>query len=292
MSKRDDVFCCIISKYFTAMDNKAKIEELIADREKFNSFVYTPLCEAVIELEKRLGNKKLVKYVQKKLQVHVPEVLKLKKTAVFARPIATPNYELHRFICIADILDGFQPLIWEYTDSKFVPQNESKYFLARMGFYFGLGKKGGPKITYLNAININDFSGKKMNEIKMPCGKAFKDFHHEILSHVYEKKNLGNFVFDGSDWYKNHGASAEKYYKKYLALFLQNAILFENFMLDYKEISFTREIFLPALMKIQQETGYKPLIVALEPTEIEGDNFWMSYPGILMKIVREKLNLI
>ena len=38
------------------MDNKSKIEELVSDRKKFNEFVYTPVLNAVDELQK---NKKI-----------------------------------------------------------------------------------------------------------------------------------------------------------------------------------------------------------------------------------------
>ena len=41
---------------------------------------------------------------------------------------------------------------------------------------------------------------------------------------------------------------------------------------------FTKTVFLPAFIAVYKEFGVKPLIVALEPTEIETDIFWMSHP--------------
>ena len=39
-----------------------EIDDLVADREKFNKFVYTPIDEAVKEVKKRASNEDLKKY--------------------------------------------------------------------------------------------------------------------------------------------------------------------------------------------------------------------------------------
>ena len=41
------------------------IDTLVADREAFNNFVYTPLGEAMLELEKRQKDDKLKKYINR-----------------------------------------------------------------------------------------------------------------------------------------------------------------------------------------------------------------------------------
>lgn len=271
---------------------KDKIEELISDRQKFNDLVYTSLGSAITAFDERQSDKQLADYLEKELRLSVPAALTKGKTAVLARPIASPNYEMRRFVSIVEAIEGFCPVVWEYLDSKFTPQNDCKYYLARMPFYFGHGKKGGLKLNYLNIIDIDGHNGKKISEIKTHCGKHFKDFHHEILDHTYKDKKIIVNAFDASSWYDAFGSKACVYYKHYLALFLKDAILFENFMLDVKEVEFTREIFLPAFLELVEETGKKPLIVALEPTETEGDNFWMSYPGEIMELVQKKLNLL
>ena len=61
-------------------------------------------------------------------------------------------------------------------------------------------------------------------------------------------------------------------------------------MIDHKqEKEFIRKVFLPAFISILEETGMKPLIVPLEPTEIEGGKFWICYPKEMMSIVKDKL---
>jgi hypothetical protein len=87
-------------------------------------------------------------------------------------------------------------------------------------------------------------------------------------------------VYDMSDWlHKNINSKAASWYKKFLSLFLKDAILFENFMTSKYDIELTKKVVLPAILEIEQETGLRPIIVALEPTDIEGNEFWMSYPS-------------
>jgi hypothetical protein len=62
-------------------------------------------------------------------------------------------------------------------------------------------------------------------------------------------------------------------------------------MLDVKELTFTKEVFLPAFLRIFNETGKKPMIIALEPTEIESEVFWMCHPAETMSLVEDKLSL-
>ena len=73
-------------------------------------------------------------------------------------------------------------------------------------------------------------------------------------------------------------------------MFLQDGVLFENFLMDGKEQKFTEEVILPAILEIEAECGYKPLIVALEPTGIEGDHFWLSHPFQNKLFVDQKLS--
>lgn len=268
-----------------------KIEELISSREKFNDFVYTSLDEAVRKIRERSFDKKLLKYIETSLSVGCPKIFEREKCAVLFRQIATPNYEFRRFISLVDGMDSYTPVIIEYYNDKFVDKNEFKYYLGMIPFFLGRGKKGGEKITLLNVIDFNNSRGKKLSEIKTVWGETLINFHHNLLTVAYKGKGKPMIAEDVSEWFQHNGNGASLYYKNYLTLFLQNNILFENFMLDSKELSFTRDIFLPAFIKIFEETDHKPLVVALEPTEVESDVFWMCHPAETMGIVRNKLDL-
>lgn len=269
-----------------------EIEELVSNKQAFSEFIYTSLEDAVKELSLRQGDEKIKQYINEFLVAGVPEPFKDKKCAVLFRQIATPNYEVRRFVSIVDALGKeFKPLFFEYLEDKFTDNNEWKYSLCKMSFFAGKGKKGGSKIDRLNIIDFNAFKGKKFSEITTFWGQKLGDFHRELIKRTYSHFDAGSF-YDASDWFAQSGGHAKDYYTHFLKLFLQNGILFENFMIDEKELSFTKEVFLPAFMKVLKDTGKKPLIVALEPTDIEGDEFWMCHPHTSIEYVKAKLNLL
>lgn len=266
-----------------------EIEELVSDQNKFNAFIYTPLEDAVKEIEQRASDEALSEYAKAHLPVGRPALLDNRKCAVLFRQVATPNYEFRRFVSLVDGLDDYTPVVFEYYEDKFVDKNEFKYYLGMLAFFCGRGKKGGEKLVYLNVIDFNTSRGKKLSEIKTPWGQGLIEFHHELMENEYGSKVKKAVTGDLTGWLKQNGIHAAEYYKNYLSLFLQKDILFENFMLDSKEMSFTKEIFLPAFLKIYKETGRKPLIVALEPTDIESEVFWMCHPAETLAIVQKKL---
>lgn len=257
------------------------IDTLVSDREAFNSFVYTPYSKAKKEIHERKNNKLIPD-----LNI-VPEILKKEPKAIMFRQLVTPNHEICRFMSIAE-LGEFEPLFFEYYEDKFTSNNEFKHSLGRMFFYKGSGKDDRAILESINVINFNKSNGKKISSIKTFWRQSLVDFHHELFHKQFKKSKYT--LFDASEWFTKNGQNATGYYKQFLSLFIKNGILFENFMLDYKEKDFTREIFLPAFISVMKETGFKPLIVALEPTEVEEDRFWMSHPYEHKKQIHYKMS--
>lgn len=262
------------------------IDAVLADREVFNEFIYTPWQDAVAAIESRAGNTDLDAYVARMLPAGIPEAMKGKKSIVLFRHIATSNHEISRFAICADALDTFQPLILEYTEDKFNDRNEWKYFLGKLRFHKGLSKSGEPIFEHVNIINFNESNNKPMSSLLTNWGQPFVEFHHELFDHHFP--HMKDNVHDLSTWLHELGPTARDYYKGFFTLFLKDAILFENFMVDAKERSFTEEIILPAFFEIYKETGLKPLIVALEPTEMESDQFWLSHPYAAKELLVRK----
>ena len=82
-----------------------------------------------------------------------------------------------------------------------------------------------------------------------------------------------------------------KYYVNYLLLFIANGILFENFLTSKdSEGDFTKKILLPTIEKIMNLTGVKPLIVPIEPLDIENEEYWISHPSQIKNFI-PKINL-
>jgi hypothetical protein len=267
------------------MDMNIDIDKLVSNREAFNKFVYTPLDEAVRELKKRQTNKQLKIKISKSLKDGLPAPFETGPRAVLFRQIATPNYETRLFMSITESA-GLDPLFWEYYEDKFVSNNEVKYYLGKLNFFKGIGKKGGFKSENKNIINFNSCNGKKLCEVKTLSGESLISFHHRFFAKTY-RKMPPDYFFDASNWFKANGGNAAGYYKSYLSLFVAHAIEFENFMLDEKELSFTKELFLPAFCQVIKEFNFRPLIVALEPTDKETNKFWMCHPYSSKKFIEK-----
>jgi len=268
-------------------ERQRRIEELLADRRKFDAFVYRDIHEARAELERRQDNRKIDAYLSRQLPVGIPDAMKGKKSVVLFRHIATSNYEICRFVILTEALNDLQPLILEYTEDKFTNRNEWKYFLGRISFANGVNKKSEEIFECINIINFNESNSKPISSISTLWDQSLVDFHHELF--LEEFPHLENNVSDLSEWLHAQGVGAKGYYKSFLSLFLKHGILLENFLVVSKELSFTREVILPALLEIEEETGMLPLIVALEPTDIEDKKFWLSHPYKKKGVLERKM---
>ena len=261
------------------------IDEIITSREKFNEFVYTPIDKAIVEITNRQDNKKLDEYIKVVLKDGIPGIMKGYSNGVIFRHIATPNREIIRFLTVVGEVDKLNPIIFEYGHDLFNNRNEWKYSLGKLAFYKGVNKKGEQIVEYKKIIDFNDSNNKSISTIKTDWQQSLIDFHHELF--FMDFPQLKDNVYDLSRWLAKYGGHAKDYYKGFLSLFLKNGILFENFLLEGSESVFTKEVILPTILEIERETGLKPIIVALEPTENEIDKFWLSY-SYDKKIIVEK----
>jgi hypothetical protein len=275
------------------------IDALVSDRSAFNAFVYTPLQEAITELKKRREDSSLATTIATQLPAGLPSCVNNNELYAFlSRDLATPNYELRRFLSIIDALGELSPIFWEYYGDKYTPNmNETKYYLGNMAFYIGTDKTGNERVQKMKVVDFNTCSGKKFSEVTTLWNQSFIDFHHELITETYFAHRSHEFrhaptYFDASQWYKDSGEKVELYYEYIFYLFITHGILFENFLIeDEREREFVKNVFLPAFIRVYEKTGYKPLIVALEPTPIEGKHFWMYYPENVMAYVKNKLGL-
>lgn len=248
----------------------------IHDREAFNAFVYFPLEDAVKELLERERDKQLEEYIEKSLPEGVPDAMKGNQNLVLFRHLATSNFEINRFAMVADAFPEFNPLIFEYQRDTFNDVNEYKYHLGKLRFHKGVNKRGDPIVEQVSIFDFTKGNRRPLSSIKTFWEEPLVDFHHRLFSTAFPQ--LKDSVFDISEWLHSIAPSAKQYYKSFFTLFLKDAILFENFLPEGKEFTFTRDVILPALSEIVAESGVKPIIVALEPTDAEGDHFWLSHP--------------
>jgi hypothetical protein len=253
--------------------------------EKFNiKELYTPLSVAKKEIERRWKDKKLREKVKKFLGGDIPKFLKNDPKAVLVRYIISPNYEFFYFSDLAKTI-GLDPLYLEYSNDKLVARNTVKYHLCRNIFYNGSGKKGGEKLSIVKLVDFNKFEGEKLCKVKTVNGKNLVNFHHRAIKNIRPK--IINKVFDFSKWFdKKRFISKKYYYLYYLTLFICHGVLFENFLNNKEELSFTEKNVIPSFKKLCKIFGVKPLIVPLEPFKEEAEHQWYYYPGKAEKLFK------
>jgi hypothetical protein len=247
--------------------------------------IYTPLEEAVEELHNR--RRKFAGRTPGRdwLPEDISEVSQ--GFALLARFIPTPNLEALRFLGRIHGT-GLKPAIAGFTHDKFVPQNPLKRGLARMGFHGGVNRHGEPLVEFVNVMNGSQ-QGRPLRELQTFWGQSLTSFHHEILTHSLNGDEHP-VVFDSSTQYIRAGGSAAAYYRKFLfRLCIADGILLEDYLLTGKELTFTRDVVLPAFEAVTTEFGMKPLIVRLTPPDDENAPHWFWYPGELKPFVLERL---
>jgi hypothetical protein len=256
---------------------KEKIDTLMANRALFDQFVYTSQDEAVLELKRRVSDETIPD------PKNLPNVCKDGMKAILYVSVITPNQQIIKYIDMAREMN-IEPLIFEQVGDKFTSNNEWKYFLGKLSLFVRRSRDGAPQFEHLNIIDFNTSNGKKISEVKTFWNESLVDFHHRIFFEKFPNLTAQN-IFEASDWFHQCGTTPREYYVAFMSLLIKHGIQFENFYLNEKENFFTREIFLPAFMTVYEQTGLKPLIVALEPEDSEGDEFWYSHDMIVKDIV-------
>ncbi len=258
------------------MENIGDYNKIMADRKLFNKTVYTPMSEALRLLDERRKDPELMAKVEKLLNGDIPEILKEKKCAVLGRQIATPNHETRMFIKLAQE-NGLFPVFFEYHDDKFSSRNEFKHSLGQLYIPSKTGKKNGHTVERLTIIDFNKHGNSKLKDIKTLWGESLIDFHRKLFKgHDYSTKDL--YFYEASGWYKRNGGKAIDYYTNLFIIFTCYGVLFENFLTSKdSEGDFTEKIVLPAIEKVVNLTGIKPIIIPLEPLEIETDKLWYHH---------------
>lgn len=261
-----------------------EIEVCASQQQCFSDLVYTSFPEAKEELFRRRENKDLRDSILKYLNGDIPDPLLNGPKALLFRQLLTPNHELKKFIEIISNT-GIDPLFFEYYEDKFTSCNPLKHALGKLKFC-DCEKKYPNNLKTKTIIEFNKYDGKRIIDVHTIWGKNLVDFHHALVEEVYN--NCSNNFFDATKWFHRAGISASKYYSKYIALFVQNAILFENFILEDPELSFVKSIFLPSFLEISNLFGCKPLIVPLLPISTQADAYWHSYPMEIFTFIEEK----
>lgn len=242
--------------------------------------IYMSLDEAKEEIKKRWNNAALKKQVTDFLKGDIPEVFLNAPRAIIGRQVLSPNFEMIGFEKLARLID-LSPVCFGYLDDKLVTKNLDKYYLCKLFFEDGVGRKGGERISLRKILNFNDFNGESFREARTNFGMGFADFH-QLLT---RSSGVQVDFFDGSDFLRKHGGVSESYYKYFLSLFICHGVLFENYLLNGEYGKLTQDVFLPNYLEVKKLFGVRPIIVRLVDANTENDLHWRHYPMISSDIV-------
>lgn len=249
--------------------------------------IYTPLEEAKEEIQRRWEDKELKKKVDEFLGGDIPEFLLDSPKAYLARHVASPNFEFFRFLeLVKEVNLDF--VLSEYTDDKYLSINNLKRHLGKMFFHTGINKNGDKIFVPKKVIDFGKSDRKFIKEVETITGKKLVDLHHDILCEEFPQ--IRSNIKDVSNWVNRNGKVLDAFYPRFLAFFIRNGVLFENFLLNEEEKELTDDIIIPAVEMLTKKFGIKPLIVRLIPEETENDESWYYYHGHIKDHINDKDN--
>lgn len=200
--------------------------------------------------------------------------------AVFSRPVATPNIEMACFIDIMQSLP-LNPLILEFPD-KFVSKSAEKRFLGKLCIFDTVPDGRAPTHRFKTIIDFSKWDGKPLASIRTNADQSLIEFHHNLFQQTFSEPSIP--IIDFTDWFSRARHAFDEYYLAYLSLFIQNGVLFENFLAgnDAEEM-FIQDKVLPSVARIEEIFGLKPLIYPVLPLHEEGDRRWLGYRDTVVR---------
>ena len=232
-------------------------------------------------LRERRADEKLRGVVKEFHRAHPPDFLPDAPCAFWTRHISTPDHEFELFASTVSAT-GLQPLCTEFADDIFMACNRDKYHLCRPFFEIRPNHYRAPRIT-----DFGQLEGQRLCDFELFNGMSLPEFHHALLRCAFP--GFERHLRDYSKWFSASQRNGDSYLH-YLALFICDGILFENFLSDDREERrFVRERVMPCFIKNLETFGVKPLIVPLLPRESENDEHWRAHPGALHSVA---LNLL
>lgn len=233
--------------------------------------IYVSLDEAREEIKKRWHDVELRKKIEAELGDKFLPPFAEKPRGVLNRQVVSPDNGFIFFYFCAKYVNA-DPLAWEDDVDIFVSFNEEKKGLGRLRVVL---EDGSPAMVDIMDFHANE--KKKLSECVLKTGEKLIDFHHNLFKSC--KYDLE--IYNDAAW-RNGIHNISQYYYLTILHFVAHGILFDVFQTeeDEGENRFTSEVVLPAIQKVQDKFGLKPLIFRMYPENQtkEEDFFWWCYP--------------
>ncbi len=196
-------------------------------------------------------------------------------TAILARQVATPNYELLWFARQAR-RHGFRPLVIEHAGDRFTVHNPTKRALATLPVVVGRSRDGRAILRRQRIVEPEAAEGRRLDAVLTRTGERLLDYHHRKLRAVMGP--AAPQVVDLRDVLPEEATRPARYYVEFFKLLSGGAVLFEDFVADEQTAGFFQGTVLPAWREAVAQTGRRPQIVRLGPGKRTSSPRWIAYP--------------
>lgn len=213
-------------------------------------------------------------------ELNWPEALRERitgPTAVLARNIASPNYEMLWFTRLAR-KHGFRALVIEHTADRFTAHNPAKHALARLPIVTGRSLKGQLITRRQRVVELALAEGQPFAKILTMTGESLVAYHHRKLADLLGADAPD--LLDLQDILPSGPMDPFGYYVEFFKMLAGPLVLFEDFIADNQTAAFFQGTVQHAWRRVVADTGRQPQIVRLGPDRREQMPLWSAYPAM------------
>ena len=195
--------------------------------------------------------------------------------AILFRQIATPNYELRRFLRIC-ARSGFVPVVLQYPTDQMSCHNRFKRSLVAPMFLEGFSRNGQPFFRRQVLRNVEQVDRLRLLDVSI-SGRRSPDIHADLLRLALPNEEME--LVDGSSWFDLYPNGAKDYYVDLFVGLTANRMLFEDFITDNADARFFDEVVRPAFDAACSKLGQRPMVRRLCENRRAASPLWYTYPA-------------
>lgn len=195
--------------------------------------------------------------------------------AILFRQIATPNYELRRFLRLCARSD-YAPVILQYHADRMSCHNTFKRSLVAPMFLEGVSRTGQPFFRRQVLTNVEKVDRLQLAKVSV-SGRPLPSIHTDLLRLALPDERME--LVEGSHWFGQYPAGAQDYYVDLFAALTGNLILFEDFVTSGEDGPFFERVVRPAFDAACSILGIRPLVRRLYDNRRMASPLWYAYPA-------------
>lgn len=196
-------------------------------------------------------------------------------TAVLARHLASPNYEMLWFSRFAR-RNGMRTLVIEHGTDIFTVNNPAKVALVALPIVTGRDSHGRLIVRREKLAKPDVAEGRRLVDVQTQTGERLRDYHHRKLVEVLGDDRPD--ILDLRDVFSSTSLRPSVYYPEFFKMLTGPLVLFEDFVTDDRTANFFRSTVLPAWRRAVSETARRPQIARLSPEGRASSPIWSAYP--------------